>query len=124
MINALNEVQIQLYEQQGQQRPAEKTAKVATNSGGDGFKSSNVKLNIKNAKKDGSLVYTEPTKLLGITLRNGYYTYSPKQGETLSDIKQKFGIRDGVISSMNSMYDDDYCPASDNKTVIFTLEDD
>ena len=87
-----------------------------------GFVSNNPKLNLKKAIKDGSVTYTEATTLFGITLREGFYTYTPKKGETLAQIKQKFGIADDVISSLNAMYDDDYCPGNDNKTVIFKLD--
>lgn len=88
----------------------------------DDFVSNNPKLNLEKAIKDGSLTYTEATTLLGITLREGFYTYTPKRGETLAQIKQKFGIPDKVISSMNAMYDNDYCPGNDNKTVKFKLD--
>ena len=88
----------------------------------DNYVSKDTKQNVKNALKDGSLVYNEPYKLLGfITLSNGYYTYIPKNGETIGDIKQKFGIKDGVISSMNPVYDDDYCPAQDKRSIVFRL---
>lgn len=90
----------------------------------DKYVSQNPKQNVKKAIKDGSLVYTEPTKLFGlVTLRAGFYTYSPQKGETIGDIKQKFGIKDKVISSLNSVYDDEYCPANDKRNIIFTLDE-
>ena len=93
-------------------------------STGDKFISKDSKKNVQNAIKDGSLVYTEPTKFLGLTLRDGFYTYTPQNNETIGDIKQKFGIKDGVIGDMNGIYDDDVCPAQiGKKSINFSLEE-
>ena len=86
----------------------------------DKFESSDPKVNIKKALKDGSLEYTETTKLFGlITLRKGFYTYRPDKNETVGEIKQKFGIKDNVIKEMNSIDNDDYCPVSNQIYVIY-----
>ena len=80
-------------------------------SKGDCFVSNNPKVNIKNALNDGSLIYTEATKLFGvIPIRDAFYTYSPQKNETIGEIKRKFGIKNGVIKDMNNIDKDDYCP--------------
>jgi len=66
--------------------------------------------NLKSAIKNGSLMYTEPTKALGITLRKGFYTYLANGNESYGNIKKKFGIPDKVLSSMNAGKDDEYTP--------------
>ena len=94
-------------------------------SSGDRYVNNNTKNNLAKALTDGSLVYTEPTKLLGlITLREGFYTYTPESGETIGQIKQKFGIKDDVIGDMNGIYDDDVCPVQiGKKSINFRLEE-
>ncbi len=121
----VNERQIKyVAEHQPVIRPKVETKKIQLPAKNDKFLNTNPKMNLRNALRNGSLVHNKPTKLFGIiTLRRDYYEYTPAIGETAGDIKQKFGIKDGVIKSLNSIYDDDYCPAVDNKTVIFTLDD-
>ena len=73
-----------------------------------------------NVKKQGTIKYTEPTKLLGfITIREGFYTYYPNNNETIGDIKRKFGIKDNVINEMNGMKDDDFCPVQNQIYEIY-----
>lgn len=123
MINALSATtQVQSPSGSGKKNTAKASVSTTDTTKKDDFVSNNPKLNLKKAIKDGSVTYTEATTLFGITLREGFYTYTPKKGETLAQIKQKFGIADDVISSLNAMYDDDYCPGNDNKTVIFKLD--
>ena len=71
-------------------------------------------------KKQGTVKYTEPTKLLGIiTIREGFYTYYPNNNETIGDIKRKFGIEDNVINEMNGIKNDDFCPAQNQIYEIY-----
>ena len=123
MINSILQTSGINYTTVSQTRPLQKKQKyVDTSSHNDKFNGKDVKKNIENAKNNGSLTYTEPTNVFGLTLRDGFYTYYPQKSETIGEIKQKFGISDNVISSMNFIYDDDYCPAFDNKPVYFKLE--
>lgn len=125
MINSVNFVEtINLQSRQKlsvQKKSAE--SKVSQSLNTDSFESSASK---EDKKLSGKLEYTEPTTLLFglITCRKGFYTYYPKQNETIADIKQKFGIKDGVISEMNGIKDDDFCPAQ-NKIyeIYFRLDD-
>ena len=77
---------------------------------------------MKNCE-DGSLEYTDATKFLGITLRDAFYCYTPQKGETIADIKKKFGIKDGVIKALNGISDEEYCPAQHNKQIYFRLSE-
>ena len=97
--------------------------KVSKYNTADKFLSSDPMLNIKKALKDGSLEYTDATKFLGITLRDAFYCYTPQKGETIADIKKKFGIKDGVIKALNGISDEEYCPAQHNKQIYFRLSE-
>ena len=91
----------------------------STGNGGDELKLGDPKLNLQKALKSGDVVYTPPTKIWIFTFRDGFYTYYPKKGETIGQIKEKFGIPNDVIKSLNAFRDDDCCPEELGKPVIF-----
>ena len=126
MINTVSFIQSTTQLQDKQKPSVQKKGSVTNESKSvniDRFESSTSK---SDKKMSGKLKYTEPTTLLFglVTLRKGFYTYYPKQNETIADIKKKFDIKDCVIGEMNGIKDDDFCPAQ-NKIyeIYFRLDD-
>lgn len=93
------------------------------NSNTDSYQSSNRPVNIKRALAENDrLTYTEPTKILGITLRDGFYTYKANGKESIGDIKKKFGIPDKAIEKMNNYIKDDGFVPDKDKEIYFQFE--
>ena len=80
------------------------------------------KSNLAKLKADG-LYRPEEKFFFGLKTRKAQYTYKANGKESISEIKEKFGLKDGAISKCNSQIrDDNWIPPKDYE--IFFYEED